>query len=79
MISHRGRKERKGTADHGSKDRRVIHSRSAFVIFAISVCKISVRKGDPHGDREERKGTADHGSKGHPIQIGLSDLCDLRV
>jgi hypothetical protein len=44
-------------------DRRVIQSRSALVIFAISVCKIPVRKGDPHGDRKERKGRNDHGSK----------------
>jgi hypothetical protein len=55
------------------------NSKLVLATFAISVCKIPIRKGDPHGDRKERKGTADHGSKGHPIQISLSDLCDLRV
>jgi hypothetical protein len=39
---------------------------SVSVIFAISVCKTPIRKGDSHRDRKERRGTDDYGSKGPP-------------
>jgi hypothetical protein len=38
----------------------------ALVIFAISVCKTPIRKGDSHGDRKERKGTDEPPIEGSP-------------
>jgi hypothetical protein len=44
----------KNTKERRTTDLRVTQIGSVLVIFAISVCKTPVRKGDPHGDRKGR-------------------------
>jgi hypothetical protein len=50
---HRDRKDRQGTDE--PPDRRLIQSGSVFASFAISVCKIPIKKDDPHRDRKDRE------------------------
>jgi hypothetical protein len=71
------RKERKGMNEpriEGSPN-----PKSVLAIFAISVCKIPVRKRNSHRGRKERKEMNEPRIEGSPNPKSVCDLCDLRV
>ena len=78
MRGHEGRKftQRLQSRDE-PRSEAVIQSESVVVTFASSECKTPTEKMIRTEIAKQRTGPTDR--RGHPIRIGLCDLCDLCV